>query len=363
MEEKNLKSEQYYNDLYDRLTVEKFRTKEKVVDKLDWPDCKNEEERLLRKQIARMCHEVSMYFEKGEEYMAKSETIQRWMDKDRKSDELLEGANPPKNIHCLKCGSEMGLELKTLHSDYPNDNERVLFMFRCPSGCKRGRAFFNNGEEWQFKPKRCDKCKSALQEESERKDNIITTYYNCPQCGHNETEELALTNKKEEEDNNFEADRARFCLSETEGQEYNSDKIRREGMHEMMKKSKEREEKKELYEKAAKISRLTIANLERLLTPALEKEGYVKFELSTPENGNNFVVPFNARDEKSDRHEWDSKNQLRKLINKTLENTNWRLMSDGTCYRLGFLTGRLRAYEKEEDLVKLLSKKDKISNK
>ena len=32
----------------------------------------------------------------------------------------------------------------------------------------------------------------------------------------------------------------------------------------------------------------------------------------------------------------------------------WRLMSDGIHYRLGLLGGRLRAYEREEELVTIV---------
>ena len=41
-------------------------------------------------------------------------------------------------------------------------------------------------------------------------------------------------------------------------------------------------------------------------------------------------------------------------IDGALMSTNWRLMSDGVAYRLGILTGRLRGYEREEDLLKLV---------
>ena len=46
---------------------------------------------------------------------------------------------------------------------------------------------------------------------------------------------------------------------------------------------------------------------------------------------------------------------LQKIIKKNLETTDWRLMSGGIDYRLGLLTGRIRAYESEEDLLKLVS--------
>jgi len=58
-----------------------------------------------------------------------------------------------------------------------------------------------------------------------------------------------------------------------------------------------------------------------------------------------------------DQHEYDSKKKLTKLLKKGLKETNWRLMSDGISYRLGVLSGRLRAYEDEKDLVKLVQAK------
>ena len=48
-----------------------------------------------------------------------------------------------------------------------------------------------------------------------------------------------------------------------------------------------------------------------------------------------------------------------KLLRKTLKETNWRLMTDGASYRLGMLEGRLRAYEREDDLVNLIQQKNK----
>ncbi|MDD4111034.1 MAG: hypothetical protein PHS54_05770, partial [Clostridia bacterium] len=47
---------------------------------------------------------------------------------------------------------------------------------------------------------------------------------------------------------------------------------------------------------------------------------------------------------------------LKKLLNNSLKKTNWRLMSDGVNYRLGFLSGRLKGYEGEEDILKLAGK-------
>jgi hypothetical protein len=51
-----------------------------------------------------------------------------------------------------------------------------------------------------------------------------------------------------------------------------------------------------------------------------------------------------------------STSNLHKLLKKSLSQTNWRVMTDGINYRLGLLTGRIRAYESKEDLLKLVAK-------
>lgn len=46
-----------------------------------------------------------------------------------------------------------------------------------------------------------------------------------------------------------------------------------------------------------------------------------------------------------------------------LEDTNWRLTSNGITYRLDYLSGRLRAYESEEELKKLAVRNEKTKSK
>lgn len=125
-------------------------------------------------------------------------------------------------------------------------------------------------------------------------------------------------------------------------------------MGELVDKWKERDEHKELYEKVAKLQRLTIADLEKLITQALEKKGYIKFQLSTPEIGKDVIVPFGVYDSDSTRFGKKSEADLKHILKKTLEGTNWRVMSEGISYRLGFLQGRLKGYERDEDLIKLI---------
>ena len=69
------------------------------------------------------------------------------------------------------------------------------------------------------------------------------------------------------------------------------------------------------------------------------------------------MVEFNAVDSESGRREYDSRQTLKKLIQDSLLGYNWRLMSEGVSYRMGFLSGRLKGIEKESDLVRFGSNK------
>jgi len=100
-----------------------------------------------------------------------------------------------------------------------------------------------------------------------------------------------------------------------------------------------------LNKKISKIKKLNIAQLKKHLLPHLKKEGYIKLEFSKPEIEKDVIISFMVQDNKTDRGEYDSRIQLQRIIKKTLENTNWRLMSDGINYRLGILSGRLKGYE------------------
>jgi hypothetical protein len=65
-------------------------------------------------------------------------------------------------------------------------------------------------------------------------------------------------------------------------------------------------------------------------------------------------LPFIVYDKQASRKDRESETKFKKLLNRALGDTNWRLMSDGVSYRLGMLSGRLRGYEREEDLLKIV---------
>ncbi len=120
------------------------------------------------------------------------------------------------------------------------------------------------------------------------------------------------------------------------------------------KKMREEEDNKYIYDAMNNLKKLKIPELVPLLVPVLEKAGYTEFGTEKPEMGRHVIVGFSCLDSKSDRNDYDSRKGLEKLVKQALESTNWRLMSEGVHYRLGYLSGRLRAYEDKEDLLKLV---------
>src|SRR5690606_22422525 len=57
------------------------------------------------------------------------------------------------------------------------------------------------------------------------------------------------------------------------------------------------------------------------------------------------------------RKDYESSNNLQKILKEALEGTNWRLVSNSLSYRLGYVSGQLKGYEREEDILEILGKK------
>ena len=351
---KYLKPKQHYIDLYDRVTVEDCRWRENFHKnhKLPKKIIKKHSEKDIG-HVSRVAFELDLLFTTGERYLKKEETVQEWMERDEERDRRLENAEAP-YAECLSCGSVLSPIHKDLHDWGHDKEERVLFMYECPKGCLPRRAFFDDGEEWQRTSHPCPKCGTELESEDTKKKTKIVMREFCSSCNYESEDEMSLTPKKEKQDFDFEKDRKRFCLDEKRGQEYVKTKHQFEQMKEFMDEWKHKEKNKDLYDKVAKIKKLTVVQLGKLLSPALEKEGYIHFSLKEPEIDKNVKVEFTVQESKGDREEYDSKMVLKKKIDSLLADTNWRLMSDGISYRIGILTGRLRAYEREEDLLKLV---------
>ena len=250
----------------------------------------------------------------------------------------------------------MFVNSKYLNIGFDDKPDTVLFMYDCPLEHLPRRAFYNNGEEFRWDKPTCPKCKSEVEEKETSTKNKVVTFIKCTSCDYQDKQEFDFSKKEKEPepDPNYENDRIRFCLSEKEGQKFISSQENIKQMAALVDKMKEREENKDSYDKVAKLKKLKIVELENLLTPILEKAGYIKLQFKDPDTSKDVILPFVVYEQKSDREGRASTYEIEKLLRKSLKDTNWRLMTEGTTYRLGMLQGRLHGYDGEEDLLRLV---------
>lgn len=351
----HLKDYAYYDELYDKLTIEECqRWENSPYKKADIFKLKGKEKKIAElkdKTFRNLVRPIPLTFFKADRAAKKSDTIQEWMERDRAKDEKLTNAREPEGVRCFGCSSPLRNCISRDLMDNHQGKEEVLFMFECDK-CGKRRAFWENGKEWEYAPT-CERCKAEVQKDSERKGDVIISKYTCPKCGHIETDTFDLNKKEDRVEPDFEANRKKYCMPESQGREL---MVQAEGISKLVASWKNEEENKELYETARKIKRLTIIELQNLLNPIIEKSGYAKLEFEKPEIEKNVILGFGVQDVKVGRDKLNSEYDLKRLLKTTLEDTNWRLMSDGVNYRLGFLAGRLKGFESEEDILKLVSK-------
>ncbi len=294
-------------------------------------------------------------------YENRDERINDWVQKDEAKDAQIADARLSQEPICHHCG-KLGLRItdKSLmqrgeHYN-PDEPEEVLFMLRCPH-CDKNSAYWEDGTAWKVKPTLCPKCKTEMNHKTTKTKEAFIFTYTCPSCGHSRKGRMNRAEKEKPTDPNYDKDRAYFCLHDKEFRD-RLFSIRRdfEAMAQLGKEFKEKEDNKHIYDAMNEVKKPKIAELSLILAPAIEKVGYSEFHMDQPELGKDVVIGFNCLDTKSNREDYDSRKTLKKTVDKALEDTNWRLMSDGISYRLGYLNGRIRAYEREDDLRKLVQK-------
>lgn len=362
-----LKDEQYYIDRYDLLTIKEclevigmFRDIYK--DSLSGDEFKGMSQEDKYSDTTKIMYWF-LWFTQAQQYKNKKEAIRKWMESDQIKQEKYDSTLEPRNVHCPACKTTMNPTGTKYLEDYTDQPMRVMFLFRCIK-CKKQEYVYGNGEVRVFKPDLCSKCSKEIEVTHSKSKNgkVITWTRKCRACGHTETEvddfeksHQEYLQKEQDEKELLEKYRTAFCLTEEEGEKYLFELEAMEYARQISDEEKQKYDNS-AYQQVSKLKKLTVIELEKLLTEVLEKANYTKLSFTTPEIGQFIFIPFTLQDADTSRRGNISTETLEKLLKSTLENTNWRLI-DRVNYRLGFLSGRLKGYEREEDLLKLYEKK------
>lgn len=338
------KTDQYYIDKYDRMTIERL----KELEAQEVQELRGVTDPMLRLEIKarheignRQFKHVAIMFARNRE-----STIRDWMLKDERQDRLVAQHPIPKGVTCDTCGETMQF---CMH-DFDVDGIPLLFFFECPQHHPPRKVLHPDGRRHYFPKITCIKCGHEVRYESYKANNILYSTTTCPGCEEVEKEEIHLTHYAKKLLPVAQEDRQKYCLSFLTARTFVEDLESLANMFESLDASKKEQELRELYG-VDKIERLKIPAMESRIQDILEKAGFTKIAFDRPQIKTHTILPFSMQDP-TDRDEQESSKLASTAIKTDLLPTNWRLNGQ-IDYRLGYLTGKLKAYESDEDLLKL----------
>jgi hypothetical protein len=320
------KPDQYYIDQYDRETIKLIKEKE-----AEYNGSSEFEKYAYMNWIVR---------DKGiERARAKNDTIQLWIKEDELKDKILMNTQAPSKIRCNHCNTLMELEGPLF------EEMVILFLFKCPLGHLPKKIVYSDGNEQVIPEPKCSECGYRIKTKATRTKTTLTSVYTCTGCGKVDIDKISLKPKVIKPIK--EKDRLKYCSTSP------SLRTIMEGLNDIykLKPILEKSAKQNKYQ-LEKIEKPNIPQLEQRLYKIVESHEFIKFQFDKPEIGSYVTITFSTQDP-TDRSERDSIKILSRAIKQELFTTNWRLMTKGIDYRLGFLTGQLRAYEQHEDLIKI----------
>ncbi len=332
---KHLKERSYYEDLYDRRTVDLCRFHQK--------DAKKDVEIFrTNRSVIKMTSNLADYhlmLIQGERFRQRNGAINEWMDRDRKFDQMYADAESPKDVRCTFCSVPMKLFDKDLNW-YGEESPHVSFSFICEN-CRCG-ADIANGKRTDDIPWQCPECKARMKQDTERTKRKITTFSKCD-CGYSKTDVLDLDDvgkslKKKsvdpEEERRYEEDKLKYCMGSAEGAEY----LNFQSFLDQIRYAISRPNPPE----PAKVQEYSLTQLKKLLTEGLTQNAFTIVSFGRPALEGEVSLLLTVTDEK-ERTDFTAKKELRKVLNGLFTGTNWGFVNSTLKYKLGVLKVKLRS--------------------
>ncbi len=326
------KADQYYEDQYDSRTISSMKEKED-----EWTAklklITNEDELLKKRLVAYMdIREYGTRFSQN-----KRHSIQEWITTDERKDRLVNERPIPPPPYCPKCDSYM----KFSDYDFVNNNCDIQFIFSCGGKTKHNAILESNGKPLTAPKQFCPYCNGVIKTKVKKTKTKITATDSCTICTWSDTIYFDIQPKQQ-----------LLPISEEERKAYCTDFKKSKGfLHDLEVLASISAGDDTGYD-LSKIKMLKVADLDKILTEALQKNQFIKLQFEPPKITGHMTIHFSTLDT-SERTEQQSIKTLKKIISEALFFSNWRLMSTEINYRLGYLTGQLKGVDQKEDLQKI----------
>lgn len=235
--------------------------------------------------------------------------------------------------------------MKFIDYDFINDDLNLQFIFSCGNGTKHNQIILSNGQPYKANVRRCPYCNGEIDTIVKKTKYKITAKERCTKCTWSDVMifDLPKHNDKKIQPIN-EDDRKKYCTDFVGRRDFIEDL-------ESIAKINLNENKGDGYD-VKNVEKINLPKVEERLTKVIEHKGFIKLLFEQPKISGNVTVKFSVQDP-TDRPAEKSIKLLKKTIADELFPTNWRLMTTGISYRLGYLDGQIKGVDLKEDLIKI----------
>jgi len=311
--------------------------------------------------MAQWVKDLIMLFERGRMLDERDETIDKWMERDRKIDQMYDEAEPFYDIRCKKC--LVFLKPESWSATYFSAREvdwkdRMWFFYKCPE-CNKKSLFYDNREEYIFEKPKCEKCNGVVSEKTKREWDIITTISTCQNCWNKTKDVLDLDTsgekkkqrEKEENDKYSHEDFEKYGFNEKDRSDYVSQMKALDNLKEIM----DDKDSSNIAEELSRIIKLTLPKVIAKLKEKLDEKKYSDL-ISTWNSIEKTYIRVSFSMNYLSEENFNTSKFIRGVEDLFID-TNWRICKNSVVERLWIVTFDLFGYDNRDDLIKLVEKK------